>query len=64
MFLLQWDDELFSRDKGFALFTEIAATDKTLIATPGAHAEVTAETFRRTTEFLADRLEKAEQAAK
>lgn len=56
MFLLQWDDELFPRDSGVALFTALGATDKTLIATPGAHAAVTAETFRRTAEFLADRL--------
>jgi pimeloyl-ACP methyl ester carboxylesterase len=56
MYLLQWDDQLFSRADGFALFDLLATKDKTLIATPGAHAEVTQETFRRTAEFLADRL--------
>jgi hypothetical protein len=56
LYLLQWDDQLFSRDDGFALFDLLATKDKTLIATPGAHAEVTQETFRRTAEFLADRL--------
>jgi hypothetical protein len=56
MYLLQWDDQLFSREDGFALFDLLGTKDKTLIATPGAHAEVTQETFRRTAEFLADRL--------
>jgi alpha-beta hydrolase superfamily lysophospholipase len=56
MFLMQWDDELFSRERGLDLFTHLGTRDKTLIATPGAHAEVTPETFRRTGEFLADRL--------
>jgi dienelactone hydrolase len=56
MFLAQWDDELFARDRVLALFSAIAASDKQLIATPGAHAAVTSESFRRSAEFLADRL--------
>jgi dienelactone hydrolase len=63
MFLLQWDDELFTREAGVELFTALGASDKILIATPGAHAAVTAETFRHTVEFLADRLEKAAETA-
>lgn len=56
MFLTQWDDELVKLDEALALFGAIAATDKTLIVTPGKHVEVTAENFRRSSYFLADRL--------
>jgi pimeloyl-ACP methyl ester carboxylesterase len=39
-FLLQWDDELVSRDEGLALFDAFASTEKTLHANPGRHAEI------------------------
>jgi len=63
LFLMQWDDELFARDVVFALFDALASRDKILVATPGAHAEVTPETFRRSADFLGDRLG-AEKVAK
>lgn len=56
MFLVQWDDQLVKRDEALALFDAIAASDKTLIVTPGPHAAVTPENFRRSAQFLADRL--------
>lgn len=55
-FLAQWDDQLVKREEALALFDAIAATDKTLVVTPGPHAAVTPENFRRSAEFLADRL--------
>jgi pimeloyl-ACP methyl ester carboxylesterase len=57
LFLLQWDDELIAREQGFELFGLLGSTDKTLIASPGAHAAVPTETFHRTAGFLADRLD-------
>ena len=54
--LLQWDDELFSRESVFDLFGLIAAEDRRLIAGPGRHAAVSIETFVGTADFLADRL--------
>lgn len=56
LFLVQWDDQLIPRDESLALYSLLGARDKTLLATPGFHAEVTRETFRRTQEFLTDRL--------
>ncbi len=38
LFHVQWDDELFPRDGQFDLFHAIGATDKQLIAFPGAHS--------------------------
>jgi len=63
MFVMQWDDEIFARDKVLALYDAISTRDKILIATPGAHAAVTPETFRRSADFLGDRLG-AEKAPK
>jgi hypothetical protein len=39
-FLLQWDDELVSRESGLALFDAFGSAEKTLHANPGRHAEV------------------------
>lgn len=39
-FLLQWDDELVSRDSGLALFDAFASREKTLHANPGRHMDV------------------------
>jgi len=36
-FLLQWDDEIFPREWGLALFGAIGSADKTLHANPGGH---------------------------
>jgi pimeloyl-ACP methyl ester carboxylesterase len=59
MFLVQWNDQLFHRRDVFELFDLIASSDKTLIATPGNHGDVTPETFRRSAEFLMNRLAKS-----
>jgi hypothetical protein len=39
-FLLQWDDDLISRESGLALFDAFASAEKTLHANPGPHAGV------------------------
>ncbi|CAB4866288.1 unannotated protein [freshwater metagenome] len=59
MFLVQWNDQLFHRRDAFELFDLIGSSDKTLIATPGNHGDVTPETFRRSAEFLMNRLAKS-----
>jgi len=59
MFLVQWNDQLFHRRDAFELFDLIASSDKTLIATPGNHGGVTGETFKRSAEFLINRLTKS-----
>lgn len=56
LFLLQWDDTLFPREKGFELFHAIGTKDKRLHANPGAHSAVPADEFLATIRFLADRL--------
>ena len=56
LFLAQWDDELVDRERAFELFGLLGTADKTMIVSPGAHAAVTAESFRRSAEFLVDRL--------
>jgi pimeloyl-ACP methyl ester carboxylesterase len=38
-FLLQWDDEIFPREAGLALFGAIGSANKTLHANPGAHTD-------------------------
>jgi dienelactone hydrolase len=40
LYLQQWDDELFPRDDGLALFDLLASLDKTLHANPGGHLQV------------------------
>lgn len=59
MFLVQWDDSLFRRDTTLALFDTIGAVDKVLVTSPGEHGAVPEETFRRSADFLVDRLTKA-----
>jgi dienelactone hydrolase len=56
LFLLQWDDTLFEREKGFALFDAIGTRDKRLHANPGAHSAIPADEFLATIGFLADHL--------
>jgi dienelactone hydrolase len=56
LFLVQWDDTLFSRDKAFALFDAIGTKDKRLHANPGAHSAVPQQEFLDTARFLADHL--------
>ena len=56
LFLVQWDDTLFRRDKCFDLFDAIGTKDKRLHANPGAHSAVPPQEFRDTARFLADHL--------
>jgi dienelactone hydrolase len=56
LFLLQWDDTLFQREKGFELFDAIGTRDKRLHANPGAHSAIPPDEFLATIRFLADRL--------
>jgi len=56
LFLLQWEDELFARDRSLELFDALASTDKRLHAHPGLHAEVPAEEFEASGNFLASYL--------
>lgn len=56
LFLVQYDDELVAREDAITLFGLLGSSDKTMIMSPGAHGAVTAESFRRSAEFLADRL--------
>ena len=53
LFLAQWDDELFRRDRVFELFGAIASSDKRLHVNPGLHQDVPAEEFRASEQFLA-----------
>jgi len=39
-FVLQWNDELISRDSGIALFDAIGSQEKTLHANPGGHSRI------------------------
>jgi dienelactone hydrolase len=56
LFLVQWDDTLFPREKAFALFDVIGTKDKRLHANPGAHSAVPPQEFLETARFLADHL--------
>jgi dienelactone hydrolase len=56
LFLVQWHDELFPRDKALELFDAIGSTDKRLHAHPGLHGEVPAEEFEASGRFLASYL--------
>ena len=56
MFLVQWDDELFRRERAFELFEALGSADKRLHAHPGLHAEVPAEEFEASRRFLASHL--------
>ncbi|MEB3370074.1 dienelactone hydrolase family protein [Saccharopolyspora mangrovi] len=39
-FLVQWDDQMVSRDQSLALFDALASAEKTLHANPGKHGDV------------------------
>ena len=53
LFLAQWDDELFRRERVFELFGAIGSTDKRLHVNPGLHQDVPADEFRASETFLA-----------
>jgi dienelactone hydrolase len=52
LFLMQWDDELFSRSDALALFDTFASTRKSLLAGVGAHGAVSDEHFAYSADFL------------
>ena len=53
LFLMQWHDELFPRDKVVDLFDALGSADKRMHAHPGKHGEVPAEEFEASERFLA-----------
>ncbi len=53
LFLAQWDDEIFRRDRVFELFGAIGSSDKRFHANPGLHQDVPAEEFLASERFLA-----------
>jgi len=56
LFLMQWHDELFRRERALELFELLGSPDKRLHAHPGKHAEVPAEEFEASGAFLASHL--------
>jgi len=58
LFLVQWDDELFSRETAFELFGALGSADKRLHAVPGSHGAVTEEEWEASEGFLARYLQK------
>ena len=56
LFLVQWHDELFSREHAFALFDALGSPDRRLHANPGLHVEVPGEEFEASGLFLSSRL--------
>jgi hypothetical protein len=56
LFLLQWDDELFPRDDGLALFGVLGSRQKTLHANPGGHLEIPRTEVTQAVRFLRQHL--------
>ena len=56
LYLLQLEDELFTREGCLALFDAFASTDKRLHANPGAHSAVPVEEIEASEAFLARHL--------
>lgn len=56
LFLVQWSDELFSRESAFDLFDAIGSDDKTLHAHPGPHGAVPREEYEASLAFLRERI--------
>jgi dienelactone hydrolase len=52
LFLQQWDDELFPRDDGLALFELLGSQDKSLHANPGGHLRIPRTEFGHAVQFL------------
>lgn len=40
LFVFQWEDELLTRDQGFALFNAFGSSQKTMHINPGRHVEI------------------------
>lgn len=56
LFLAQWDDATFPRDRALALFEAIGSDDKRLHVHQGDHGDVPREAFDASARFLAGRL--------
>lgn len=56
LFIMQLEDELFTRDECLALFDELATTDKRLHANAGLHPNVPMEELHNSVDFLASGL--------
>jgi dienelactone hydrolase len=56
LFLLQWDDELFPRDDGLALFDLLGSRAKTLHANPGGHLQIPPAEIQHAVQFLRQHL--------
>ena len=56
LFLLQWDDELMTRQAGLDLWDALGSTDKTLHVNPGGHVAVPLTERRAAEEFFARHL--------
>ena len=52
LYLQQWDDGLFPRADGLALFDMFATRDKTMHANPGGHLQVPRAEMESTVQFL------------
>jgi len=53
LFLMQWHDELFPRERVYELFDALGSPDKRLHAHPGRHGDVPVEEFEASERFLA-----------
>jgi dienelactone hydrolase len=56
LYLLQWDDELFPREDGLALFDLLATRDKTMHVNPGGHVQIPGAEVENAAQFLRRRL--------
>lgn len=56
LFVVQWDDELFSREACLELFDAIGTQDKRMHVHPGRHGSVPPEAFKASEAFLAAKL--------
>ncbi len=56
LFIMQLEDELFTREQALALFDALASRDKRLHANPGLHPEVPMEELHASVAFLIARL--------
>lgn len=56
IFIMQWNDERFTRDGSIALFDLIGTRDKRLLSFLGAHAEMPEEGRKAGRAFVAERL--------
>jgi dienelactone hydrolase len=63
LFLQQWDDQLFPRSDGLALFDLLGSTEKTLHANPGRHLDIPRAEVDNAVRFLRRHLDSDERTA-